>query len=142
MNRIVSFRGLMLDGAQDTIVLHTNNGSVGYRIVKFQMMGDVRYDHGVVMKIYKDEQTGADSIIDFSDNRLLAAGYAANHENIIYPFTEQVIFDNEIFNQDIYITSKDIEGGVNCNYYLELEVIMLSETQATVATLKDIRNNA
>ena len=41
----------MLDGAQDTIVLHTNNGSVGYRIVKFQMMGDVRYDHGVVMKI-------------------------------------------------------------------------------------------
>jgi hypothetical protein len=27
------------------------------------------------------------------------------------------------------------------NYYLELEVIMLNETEATVATLKDIRNN-
>jgi|TARA_R110000824_G_scaffold397217_1_gene599745 hypothetical protein len=141
-NKILSYKGLMADGAMERILLTTKKGEKGYRITKFQMMGDVRYDHGVVMKIYKDEQTGADSIIDFSDNRLLAAGYAANHENIIYPFTEQVIFDNEIFNQDIYITSKDIEGGVNCNYYLELEVIMLSETQATVATLKDIRNNA
>ena len=142
MSRIVSFRGLIADGNQDTIVLHTNDGSVGYRITKFQMIGDIRYDHGVVMKIYKTEQTVIDAVIDFSDNRLLAAGYAANHENIIYPFTEQIIFDGEIFNQDIYITAKDIETGVPCNYYLELEQMPLDLNENTVATLKDIRNVA
>jgi hypothetical protein len=30
-------------------------------------------------------------------------------------------------------------GGVACNYYLELEEIKLSEHEAAVATLKDMR---
>ena len=34
---IKTFRGNMSSGTQDTIVLHTNDGSVGYRIVKFQV---------------------------------------------------------------------------------------------------------
>ena len=37
---IKTFRGLLADGGQDTIVLHTNDGSTGYRIVKFQLMPD------------------------------------------------------------------------------------------------------
>ena len=45
------------------------------------------------------------------------------------------------FNQDIYVTNKDANGSKPVNYYLELEVIKLSEDQAMVATLKDIRNN-
>ena len=34
-----SFRGLMKDGDIDTIPLHTNDGSIGYKIVKFRLMG-------------------------------------------------------------------------------------------------------
>jgi len=143
-NRILSYRGLLADGGQDTILLSTKKGEKGYRITKFEMMGGATgtYDHGFVMKIYKDEQSSVDALIDFSDNRLLGAGYTANHENIIYPLMQQIIFDQEIFNQDIYITCKDIEVGQSCNYYLELEVIKLDESQAMVATLKDIRNNS
>ena len=33
---IKSFRGKIADGAVDTISLHTNNGSTGYRITKLQ----------------------------------------------------------------------------------------------------------
>jgi len=35
---IKTFRGLIADGETDTIVLHTNDGSIGYRIVKFQVI--------------------------------------------------------------------------------------------------------
>ena len=35
---IKSFRGLLKNGTQDTVVLHTNTGSTGYRIKKFQIM--------------------------------------------------------------------------------------------------------
>jgi len=54
---IKTFRGMMVDGAQDTIVLHTNDGSTGYRIVKFQIMmeqpGNTAQES--VVKIYKVE---------------------------------------------------------------------------------------
>jgi len=55
-----------------------------------------------------------------------------------------VIFDNEVFNQDIYITYTDNGGGSNedINYYIELEQIKLDLSENTVATLKDIRNAA
>jgi hypothetical protein len=60
-----------------------------------------------------------------------------------YNPTDSVIFDNEIFNQDIYITQSDVEGATasSCNYYIELEQMDLALDEATVATLKDIRNN-
>jgi len=50
------------------------------------------------------------------------------------------IFDNEIFNQDIFVTYTTGQGGQKINYYLELEQIRLNVDEATVATLKDIRN--
>ena len=140
---IKTFRGLMTDDAIDTIVLHTNDGSIGYRIVKFQMIGespgaDVAES---TIKIYKVAQTTADSVIDFSDNTLLAAGYwggksAGADTDTIGP----IIFDKEIFNQDIYITHHDNATGQKCNYYIELEQIKLNLDESTVATLKDIRN--
>ena len=37
---IKSYRGLIADGAQDRIPLHTNDGKTGYKIVKFQIMGE------------------------------------------------------------------------------------------------------
>jgi hypothetical protein len=144
-NRILSYRGLLADGGQDTILLSTKKGEVGYRITKFQIFFNTP---GLpttepVMKIYKDEQSTVDGIVDFSDNRLLAASYARDDAGT--PGIEQMttIFDQEIFNQNIYVTHDDVNTatGLPNNYYLELEVIKLDESQAMVATLKDIRNN-
>ena len=139
---IKTFRGLMVDGAQDTIVLHTNDGSTGYRIVKFQLMptapGAGSFEN--VVKIYKIPQSSVDGVIDMSDNTLLAAGYAQENDATQYSYSEVIIFDKEIFNQDIFVTHKDVASGVAVNYYIELEQFKIDLSESTVATLKDIRN--
>jgi len=139
---IKTFRGLLIDGAQDIIVLHTNDGSMGYRIVKFEMLG---YSPGVqaqesTIKIYKVPQTTVDNLCDFSQNTLLAAGFYTTSGATSDPVINIVTFDKEIFNQDIYITHSEVNGSRSCNYYLELEQIKLDMNENTVATLKDIRN--
>ncbi|AXH78417.1 MAG: hypothetical protein [Circular genetic element sp.] len=146
-NRILSYRSLLADGGQDQILLTTKKGEVGYRIVKFQVMSKRPYDDQSaehILKIYKEEQSSIDGVIDFSDNRLLGAGITNNDvSGYRYGSTTAIIFDQEIFNQDIYITHKDVIANTrSCNYYLELEIIKLDESQAMVATLKDIRNNS
>ena len=140
---IKTFRGLIANGTQDTIVLHTNDGSTGYRIVKFQIMvtepGEQSSEH--TLKIFSVSQTTINNTLDFSDQTLLGAGWlgfgaSTGPTNIIV-----TIFDNMVFNQDIYITCSDASGGVKpCNYYLELEQVKLDLGENTVATLKDIRN--
>ena len=141
MSKIKSYRGLMADDTQETIPLHTNDGSTGYRIVKFQAMAaDTAKLQQSVLKIYKVEQTTIDDDIDFSDNRLLGAIYFTKNDDTKYPIVQSTIFDNEVFNQDIYITHKDASTGEPLNYYIELEQMKLDLNENTVATLKDIRN--
>ena len=141
---IKTFRGMMPDGALDTIVLHTNDGSTGYRIVKFEIMPNDPYAGGNsehVMKIYKVSQTTAAATVDFSDNTLLAAAITANTSSgYLLGSNPVIIFEREIFNQDIYITHIDNGATSGCNYYLELEQVKLDLSESTVATLKDIRN--
>jgi len=141
---IKTFRGLIADGAQDTIVLHTNDGSIGYRIKKLQTIGNVpgTVNHENVLKIYKVSQTSIDGVIDFSDNTLLGmAFFSGGAASINYPDDSVIIFDSEIFNQDIYITQNDVSGNAAVlNYYIELEQVKLDLSESTVATLKDIRN--
>jgi len=139
---IKSFRGLIADGGQDTITLHTNTGSTGYRIVKFEMMANKpgTENNESTMKIYKINQTTVDNTVDFSDNTLLAAGYYSDSANENYGWKGSVVFDNEIFNQDIYITHMETVGSKAMNYYIELEQVKLALDENTVATLKDIRN--
>lgn len=139
---IKSFRGQLADDGQDTIPLHTNTGRVGYRIVKFQIMG--RLPAGAnqesIVKIYLTKQTSFDAIVNFSDPQLLAVAYleaAADAKTESQP--QVILFDNEVFNQDIFISHVDSETGEACNYYLELEQIPLDSNQATVVTLKDMR---
>jgi hypothetical protein len=140
---IKTFRGMMVDGAQDTILLHTNDGSTGYRIVKFQTIQEdpgTQTEH--VVKIYKVKQTSVDDKIDFSNGTLLGVSYlnAGPSASSSTVSNEVIIFDKEIFNQDIYITSKTLTGSDEANYYIELEQIKLDLSESTVATLKDIRN--
>ena len=144
---IKSFRGQLADGDQQTITLHTNNGATGYRIVKFQIFpvkpGGTNHIENVV-QIWKEFQTTVPTVnpdVDFSYNRLLAAAYLADDVNLASGPIDVVIFDNEIFNQDIYITHTDVNGTLGVNYYVELEQMKLDLNENTVATLKDIRNS-
>tara|TARA_R100001086_G_C11699943_1_gene221065 strand:- start:87 stop:551 length:465 start_codon:yes stop_codon:yes gene_type:complete len=144
MSKIKSFRGKLTDGAIDTIVLHTNNGSTGYRIKRFDLMsadyGTATGDsHTSVVKIFKTPQTTADELIDFSDNTLMAAA-TFERNNSVGTTEQSLFFDNEITNQDIYVTHKDTQTGKSVNYYIELEQMNLDLNENTVATLKDIRN--
>ena len=139
---IKTFRGLMADDTQDTILLHTNDGSTGYKVVKFEAMSNNPGADSVegVVKIYKVAQTSIDGTVDFSDNTLLAAIEYHKGDETHHPLSSTVIFDQEIVNQDIYVTYNDLTDGVAMNYYIELEQVKLDLNENTVATLKDIRN--
>jgi len=146
---IKTFRGLIADGGQDTIVLHSNDGSTGYRIVKLDLLPTLTgaINAELVLKIYSVAQTTVTAEVDFSDNTLLAVGYFKIHQDATTGSNEgsqnyAVIFDNMIFNQDIYVTAIDTVGANVTNYYLELEQMSLALDENTVATLKDIRNTA
>jgi len=139
---IKTFRGLLADGAQDQIRLSTKHGKVGYKIVKFQIIGynPGNKDQESIVKIFKIKQSSITGTVDFNDGNMLAAAYwaiyaTANTEGVGGP----IIFEQEVFNQDIFVTHKDNNTGESCNYYLELEVMNLSDNEATVSTLMDIR---
>ena len=134
-----SFRGTLANGTQNRIRLSTNNGLTGYKIVKLQIIdkapGTLNTEN--VIKVYQSEQDTIDGVVNFEDPLLLAVGfrapqYASGDGNII--------FDNNTFNQDIFVTHSDISGNASsCNYYIELEQVKLSKDEAAVATLKDMR---
>ena len=141
MSKIKTFRGLIADNTQDTIVLHTNNGTTGYRILKFQIIGpDSNENIESTVKIYKIKQSTIDDKIDFADNTLLAAATMSATTSSANTAAQVIVFDNEIFNQDIYVTLKGESYTSNMNYYIELEQMDLALDETTVATLKDIRN--
>jgi len=96
-----------------------------------------------ILKIYKTPQTSATGTVDFSDPTLIGVAIINNHSSgYSDPSIPVIIFDNEVFNQDIFITHQDVQSTKALNWYLELEQIELSENENTVATLKDIRANA
>ena len=134
----------MADGAEDTIVLHTNDGSTGYRIVKFQLFPHKPGwgESESLVQIFKVPQTTiptTEATTNFSNNKLLAAAlYTATAATI--PTSTVSIFDKEVFNQDIYVTHTQQSGADQVNYYIELEQIKLDLSGNTTATLKDIRN--
>jgi len=143
---IKTYRGLLADGAQDRIRLQTIKGKVGYRIVKFQVITSTpgQASDESIIQMWKNEQSSVSTsavTVDFTDSDLLGVGYwaaptAGFHQDSV------IIFDSEIFNQDIYITHTNVGSAVACNYYLELEVIPLDDAGAEYTTLKDLRQLA
>jgi len=139
---IKTFRGLLADGAQDRIRLQTIKGKVGYRIVKFQIISNEPFaksgEH--VCKMYKSLQTTINALVNFTDSDLIGTAVIRHSAGEIYPQAESIIFDTEIFNQDIYVTHSDINtDNTSLNYYIELEVIPLDDAGAEYTTLKDMR---
>ena len=139
---IKTFRGLLADGGQDRIRLQTIKGKVGYRIVKFQILPNTPgtgSDSEIVAKIFKSTQASIDATVNFTDSDLLAASYYQDNTGG-GGMVNVIIFDNEIFNQDIYITYSKVTGSQSTNYYIELEVIPLDDAGAQYTTLKDMRS--
>jgi len=141
---IKSFRGQIANDGRDTIVLHTNTGSIGYRIIKFQVLPS--NPEGATTESLltvwttsaaRESQVGVGTI-DFSAQELIGVVYwSSSSVATTNPEDSTIIFDNAIFNQDIYLTCK---SSGNMNYYIELEQFTLDLNENTVATLKDIRN--
>jgi len=141
---VKTYRGMLADGGQEKIPLSTKDGGVGYRIVKFQVINrDVggAYAESVV-KIWKKSQATVDNIVNFSDSDLLAVAYYQDSTSVAETSSIDIIFDREIFNQDIFITSAEGAGSEPMNYYIELEQMNLDHTQNMSATLKAIRGSA
>jgi len=140
---IKTFRGLLADGGQDRIRLGTIKGKVGYRIAKFAVIPEkpVTAANESVLQIWKVTQGTPSGEVNFTDSDLLGIGIYSNQtDSTYYPDDTSIIFDNEIFNQDIFITHKNETGSESCNYYLELEVVPLDDAGAEFTTLKDLRS--
>jgi len=138
---VKTYRGLLADGGQDRIRLSTIKGKVGYKIIKFQVVGSKpgALNYEAVLQIWKTNQTTVTATINFTDSDLLAVGLWSSQVNAeVYSDDMTIIFDNEIFNQDIYITNQDLQDQA-VNYYLELEVIPLDDDGAAYTTLRDMR---
>ena len=140
MSKIKSFRGKLVKGGSDTISLHTRDGLTGYKIVKFQAMGTSEDDnYESTIQVWSVPTTAALNV-DFSDQRLLATILYGDSNQAADRVNQTVIFDNMIFNQDIYVTFESKTSSADMNYYIELEQMKLDLNEQTVATLKDIRN--
>ena len=97
-----------------------------------------------ICKIYSKDQTGSlANSVDFTEGDLLAVAiYNGNAAAFNYPTNETIIFDNEIFNQDIFIYAGDTVATADTNFYLELETVKLTDVQSTQLTLKNLRTIA
>jgi len=140
---IKTFRGLLLDTEVDRIRLSTKKGKIGYKIINFQVIQQKpgQEDTESTVTVYKIPFTPANAI-DLSDGNVLAvAFYGGPQIASAYPIqTPPIIFEHEVFNQDIFIGSNDLQSKA-MNYYLELETINLTDNAAAVSTLRDIRLN-
>ena len=141
---VKSFRGQLAAGGQERISLGTIQGKVGYRIVKFQVMPDHPFTDTVehVMKIYKSLQSTINGTVNFTDPDLLGAATFTETLDLDQAGYGVVIFDHEIFNQDIYITHAETTNSEPGNYYIELERIELTDMGAEYTTIKDMRANS
>jgi len=145
---VKTFRGMLADGAQDRIRLSTIKGKVGYRIVNFQLIPEKpgASNHESTVQIWKEEQAAPSTSavdVNFTDSDLLGAAYYGIYSTISSANQAvTILFDREVFNQDIYITHTNVGASGSefpINYYLELEVVPLDDAGAEYTTLKDMR---
>jgi hypothetical protein len=138
-----TFRGLIADNTIQRVRLSTNDGLTGYKINKLQILQQNPGNDTVecLIQVHTIKPTAASTAVNFDDPTLVAVAYyedaggssGSGNPNI-------VINDSMIFNQDVFISYREISGsGTACNYYLELEQVKLDVNEATVATLKDMR---
>jgi len=139
---VKTYRGLLADGAQEKIPLGTKDGSVGYRVIRFDILSaspSSNIEH--VVQIWAKEQVSVVATIDFTHTDWLGTAWESGG-GFSRPENAHVIIDPRIINQDIFITHFEVVASAACNYYIELEQINLDHTQTMNATLKAIRGSA
>lgn len=140
MSKKISYKGQIPIGEQEKINLKTLNGKRGYKITEFRCISlqPGAASSELIAQVFTKDQTGVISAqVDFTDSNLLAVAYIDD------PGFQVIFFDNELFNQDIYVTMNDGSGAtVPGNYYIELETVALTDIQSTQLTLKNLRTIA
>jgi len=143
MSRTISYRGTIDIGTEQRISLATIKGQVGYKITKFQVLSTTPGATAAVEyvgKITKVKDPNIGPVVKFTDADLLAVVYYQDNDSSAYPDSKTIIFDNEKFNQDIFVNVTDAgSGSIPANYYIELETMDLSEVETTMLTLKSLR---
>jgi hypothetical protein len=147
--KVHSFRGLLADGKQQRIRIQGATGSHAWRITKFNLMlktftGNDRV-HGV--SIWREEQASVSTSaigVDFDNDELLAAGVVAWDTSQPQLSTQAIVFDNQLFARNIWVTHTEESGGGLINYYIELEEVKVSQAgmaQLSVAAARRIGLN-
>ena len=142
--KTISYKGTIPIGEQERIKLSTLNGKTGYKISKFNVIGTspMKTDQSIIGQVFKSDQTGSiTDVVNFTNSDLIAVATYEDTNSKELPNSNHIIFDNEKFNQDIFINITDASGGtVACNYYIELEQFSLDLNTSTYHTLKNIRS--
>ena len=128
-HKVHSFRGLLGDGGQDEINLERQNANVAYRIVKFQLIyyDPTADDAENVMCVWREEQSSLAATIDFRDGNLLAAGYLENNATDVYTQPlPTIVFSNNLFSRNIFVTNSAGAASSGVNYHIELEEVPVS----------------
>ena len=142
MSRTISYKGTLAIGLEDEIQLKTIKGKVGYKISKFQIMSTTpgAGNFELTGKITKVTDPNIGPTVNFTDADLLAVALYHDADATSNGFTDTVIFDNEKFNQNIFVNITDASGNTTpANYYIELETMDLSDLETTMLTLKNLR---
>ena len=123
------------------IRLGTNDGKTGYFIRKFQALGiDLTgREQESVLQVFSVDPGTPSGLVDFDNPTLLAALFYEQVASTSYFGGQAIIIDNKKINQDIFITHDEAKSDHDVNFYLELEQVKLTQEEATVATLKDMR---
>ena len=119
---------------QDQIHLSGGDENTCYRLHDLKLLATSESaDISPVVKIYKNKQSAVDENIDFTQAGLLGAAIYRQDSGNNYPPQQTILFDNEIFNQDIFITYKDNEtASASVNYLLVLEEIKAKDSELAV----------
>jgi len=141
---IKTFKGLLPIGVQERIHLSTNDGLTGYRLNKFQLMPSqpgINHQELIGQIFLTDQTNNITAEIDFSNPDIIAACYFVENPGTNVTPNVETVFDNETFNQDIFINITDANGGtVAANFYIELEQMKLDLNASTYITVKNIRS--
>ena len=142
MSKIISYKGVVEMEVEQQIRLKTNQGKIGYKITKFQILSTTPgvNSHELVGKITSVPDPSPGPTVDLSNSDVLAVAYHTDLGNANVATSDSIIIDNAMVNQDIYVQIANATGGgTPANFYIELETKALSDIETTKLTLQSLR---
>ena len=133
MSTTKTFRGRLTNDTQDRIYLAGGQDDIGYRITKFQIMGiNENTDYEGTVQIFKQKQTSFTDNVNFNDDALLAAALYSDSTSGGEFAAQTIIFDQEVVNQDLYVTLSGPTMNNFMNYYIEMEEVKMKDPEIAV----------